>query len=211
MFKTFVSLLSGHGSYVNWREKRKSCKIVVDAANYSTLFGFLYIRETTERLALFQLIAPNTQANTHITAASYLSRMLKFAIFSSQRLGLPQVYLWEKENEQLGTSQVSSAVTSDTRSIVSCAVLASENSIPQINEMQHFLLRKKGRSLRKYSLIYVIPPWRSIFLCFFARSERLMSMFGLQNNSLKFSDVWYLFTFKTFRKMFGILIWNLPV
>jgi hypothetical protein len=107
----------------------------VEAAIYCTLLGFLTIPETKKRLVLFQLIARNSLANTHITAAYYLLRMLKFPVFSSQRLGFLQDYLLEKEKEQLGTSQVSSNVTTDTKSIISCAVLAGENSIPQINEM----------------------------------------------------------------------------
>jgi hypothetical protein len=139
-------------------QKRKSCRIVIEAANYYTLFGFFNIRETRERLVLFQRIARNTLADIHITPASYVLRMLNFAVFSFQCLCLWRVYLWEKEKEQLGTSQVSSAVTSDTRSIVSCVVLASENSTQQINEMEHFLLLKNRYSLRKYSLIYVVPP-----------------------------------------------------
>lgn len=113
---------------------------------------------TKELLVLFQLIARNSLADTHITAGYYVLRMLKFPVFLSQRLGFLRVYLLEKEKEQLGTSQVSSAVTTDTKSIISCFVLASENSIPQINEMLNFLLLKKGYSLRKYSSIHVVPP-----------------------------------------------------
>jgi len=42
--------------YVNSREKHKSCRTVVGAANYSTLFGVHSIPDTAERLVLFQLL-----------------------------------------------------------------------------------------------------------------------------------------------------------
>jgi len=42
--------------YVYWREKHKSCRIVVGAANYSTLFGVHSIPDIAERLVLFQLL-----------------------------------------------------------------------------------------------------------------------------------------------------------
>jgi hypothetical protein len=77
--------------------------IVLQRAIYCTLFGFLNtIRETTEHLVPSQLTARNTLADIHITAASYVSRMLKFALFISQRLGLPQGLFTGKGKGKVG-------------------------------------------------------------------------------------------------------------